>query len=141
MPNAQLSLPDNCPPLEKNSYVNIRQCYSVQLEALRPYRRDGRDPTLGKASLKALKEASAFIDLYDPNTPKKLRDAKAWEMIGKSPKKVSSRGEDIPSPQEEAFHAPRCSGFVVVLGLAGSFRAILVAMSLFDMPLILKPRY
>lgn len=85
MPDTQLCFPNNCPPLAKNSYVNIRQCYSVHLEALRPYRQSGGDPVLGRASLRSLKEVSAFVDLYDPNTSKKLKEARRNDMVGSLP--------------------------------------------------------
>ncbi|KXH68094.1 hypothetical protein CSAL01_06274 [Colletotrichum salicis] len=81
----QLCFPDNCPPLAKNSYVNIRQCCSVHLEALRPYRQIGGDPVLGMASLRSLKEVSAFIGLYDPNTSKRLKESRRKDVSGPLP--------------------------------------------------------
>ncbi|KAK1624706.1 hypothetical protein BDP81DRAFT_382489 [Colletotrichum phormii] len=85
MPDTQLCFPDNCPPLAKNSYVNIRQCYCVHLQALRPYRQSVGDPVLGRASLRSLKEASKFVDLYDPNTSKRLKKSRRNDISGSLP--------------------------------------------------------
>ncbi|KAK1590398.1 uncharacterized protein LY79DRAFT_590363 [Colletotrichum navitas] len=92
---AQLRLIEGSQRLEKPSYVNTRQAHMVQLAALRPHRGSGpgADSVIDQASLKTLRAMSNFIDLFNPRTPKRLRDYKMWEMDHKWRK-----GEDQAQP-------------------------------------------
>ncbi|KAK1478493.1 hypothetical protein CCUS01_04839 [Colletotrichum cuscutae] len=106
MPDTQLCFPDNCLPLAKNSYVNIRQWHSVHLEALRPYRLSGGEPPiLAGASLKSLKEVAAFVDLYDPNTSKRLKEVSSFDDLHDQTERVekmkASESRDGPGPLAE----------------------------------------
>ncbi|EFQ35866.1 hypothetical protein CGRA01v4_13988 [Colletotrichum graminicola] len=84
--------------LEKQSYVNSRQAHMVQLAALRPHRGSGpgADSIIEQASLKSLKLTSHFIDLFNPRTPKRLRDYKMWEMDHKW-RKGEDQAQPLPS--------------------------------------------
>ncbi|EXF80821.1 hypothetical protein CFIO01_01192 [Colletotrichum fioriniae PJ7] len=123
MPDTQLCFPDNCAPLAKNSYVNIRQIYSIHLEALRPYRLSGGDPpVLGKASLKSLKKVSGFVDLYDltnsdSNTSNRLKRSKNRDVEASLPE-----FEDFPVGPREAVQSD------VHISMAGLLLLVLLAV-------------
>lgn len=116
MPDTQLCFPDNCAPLAKNSYVNIRQIHSIHLEALRPYRLSGGDPpVLGKASFKSLKKVSGFIDLYDltssdSNTSKRLKRSKNRDVEASLPE-----FEDLEVDPQETVQSDGAGLLLLVL--------------------------
>ncbi|KAK2033175.1 hypothetical protein LX32DRAFT_581577 [Colletotrichum zoysiae] len=95
----QLHLLEGSQPLHKPSYVNTRQAHMVHLEALRPHRGSGAgvvDRALEYASVKALTKGSSFVDLFNPRTPKRLRDYKLWVMDDKW-RKGEAQAQPLPA--------------------------------------------
>ncbi|KAK2049517.1 hypothetical protein LZ31DRAFT_457276 [Colletotrichum somersetense] len=95
----QLRLLEGSQPLDKPSYVNTRQAHMVHLEALRPHRGSGPgivDRALEYASLKTLRKDSNFVDLFNPRTPKRLKDYKLWVMDDKW-RKGEAQAQPLPA--------------------------------------------
>ncbi|KAK1991164.1 hypothetical protein LX36DRAFT_736433 [Colletotrichum falcatum] len=102
----RLHLVDGCPPLGKPSYVNTRQAHMVHLSALRPHR--GGDLAIDSLSLKKLKGMCSFVDLFNPRTPKRLKDYKLWEMDDKWRKR---EGQAQPPPPGSIITNPYFPAF------------------------------
>ncbi|KAK2060010.1 hypothetical protein LY76DRAFT_510841 [Colletotrichum caudatum] len=97
----QLRLLEGSRPLEKPSYVNTRQAHMVHLEVLRPHRGTGPgvgvvDRALEYASFQTLRTESNFVDLFNPRTPKRLRDYKLWVMDDKW-RKGEAQAQPLPA--------------------------------------------
>ncbi|KAK1988173.1 hypothetical protein LZ30DRAFT_745249 [Colletotrichum cereale] len=110
-PNTQLRLVDGSTPMEKPSYINARKAYFVQLEALRPYRGSGVAPVLDRASLKELRHLSSFIDLFNPRTPKNLRDYKLWVLDASGRKGEAHAQPPPPLPAGRVITNPYFPAF------------------------------